>query len=87
MAYINPLALIPMENLGVQVHVNVDVDMVRLVNDAFVITDDIAEESPNIESQDKVVRRDNGGQTRQRVICENNNDESIRLANTNQEVQ
>jgi predicted RNA-binding protein with PUA domain len=87
MAYINRPALIPMENLGVQVHVNVDVDMVSLVNDAFVIADDIIEEAHNIESQDMVVRRDNGGQTKQGVVLANNNDEGIRLANTNQEVQ
>jgi hypothetical protein len=56
MAYINQPSLIPMENLGVQVHVDVDVDMVRLVNDAFVIVDDIAKEAYNIESQDMVVK-------------------------------
>ncbi len=76
-----------MENLGVQVHVDADVDMVGLVNDAFVIVDDIAKEEHNIESQDKVVRRDNGGQTRQGVVCANDNDEGIRLRNINQKVQ
>ncbi len=39
-----------------QVHVDVDVDMVRLVNDAFVIVDDITKEAYNIESQDMVVK-------------------------------
>jgi hypothetical protein len=38
------------------VHVYVDVDMVRLGNDAFVIIDDIAKEAYNIESQDRVVK-------------------------------
>jgi hypothetical protein len=55
---------------------------------SFVITNDIVEKTHNnIESQDRVVRRDNGGQTKQGVVLANNNDEGIRLASTNQEVQ
>jgi hypothetical protein len=76
-----------MENLGVQMHVDANVDMVSLVNDAFDISNDIIEEAHNIESPNTVLRRDNGGQTKQGVVLANNNDEGIRLANTNQKVQ
>ncbi len=66
-------------NVGGQVHVDAYVDMVRLVNDAFVIANNIAEEAHNIEFQDKVVRKENGGHTRQGVVHANDNDEGPRL--------
>jgi hypothetical protein len=44
----------PLENVGGQTHVDINVDMVGLVNDAFVIADQIAQEAHNIESLHKM---------------------------------
>ncbi len=40
----------PLENVGRQTHMDIEVDMVGLVNNAFVIVDQIAQEAHNIES-------------------------------------
>jgi hypothetical protein len=44
----------PLENVGGQKHMDVKVDMVGLVKDAFIIADQIAQEAHNIQSQHRV---------------------------------
>ncbi len=44
----------PLENVGGQIHMDVEVDMVGLVKDAFVIADQFARETHNIQSQHRV---------------------------------
>jgi hypothetical protein len=42
MAHLNHPTFMPLENVGGQTHMDIKVDMVGLVNDAFVIVDQIA---------------------------------------------
>jgi hypothetical protein len=44
----------PLENVGGQTHMDVEVDMARLINNAFVIDDQIVQEAHNIKSQHRV---------------------------------
>jgi len=50
MAHLNHPTFMPLENVGRQTHMDIEVDMVGLVNNAFVIVDQIAQEAHNIES-------------------------------------
>jgi hypothetical protein len=51
MEFLNQPALLPMENVdGQMLHVDVEVDMVRLVNDAFAIANENVHSTHNIES-------------------------------------
>lgn len=54
MAHFNRLVFMPLENVGGQTHMDVEVDMVGLIKDVFVIANQIAQEAHNIESQHKV---------------------------------
>jgi hypothetical protein len=51
MEYLNQPTLLPMENVDGQMpHVDVKVDMVGLINDAFVIVNENVHSTHNIES-------------------------------------
>jgi hypothetical protein len=54
MAHFNHPTFMPLENVGGQTHMDIEVETVGLVYDAFVIVDQISQEAHNIESQHKV---------------------------------